>query len=231
MNKIGIICALKSEIKYFFKFKIPVVIVKDKIYKIYLDNDRTIIIFISGVGKVNAAFSVNELIKNYKINFLINIGTCGLIKKKSLNNINLIKSAKYFDVDLTDFNYPYGKIPKIPLIFDFNSEINKKIYKILEINKVKFSFSNILSGDSFISNNNFKNYKLVTKSDNFNLIDMESAAVFHTCYLNNFKNLIIIKIISDLANNDNNAAKTFKNNVNKYEYLIDKVLKILINSL
>ncbi len=219
---IGIIIALKQEsknLKKKIKNKKYKFINKKKIILGYIKKKKIVLIE-SGIGKVFAAISTTLLIQNFKIKYIINIGTSGSLKKTiNTKNIILVKKTKYYDVDITEFGYKIGQIPNTPKTFKCNKNIIKKIKKKININNIHVG--KILSGDKFI--NKYK--KLIKKFPNYLSVDMESTAIAQTCYF--FKKpFICIKIISDKSNY--NSKKDFYKNIQNISIKINKIIHQII---
>ncbi len=219
---IGIIIALKQESKNLKKK------IKNKKYK-FINNKKIILGYIkkkkivlieSGIGKVLAAISTTLLIQNFKIKYIINIGTSGSLKKNiNTRDIIVAKKTKYHDVDITEFGYKIGQIPNNPKIFKCDKNIIKKIKK--KLNKKKIYIGKILSGDKFIN----KYQKLKKKFTNYLSVDMESTSIAQTCYFFQ-KPFVCIKIISDKSNY--NSKKDFYKNINEISKKIRKIIYKII---
>ncbi len=230
MNKkkiIGIIIALKQESKEFKKNinkKKKIKINNFSITKGYINNINIILIE-SGIGKVLASIATFIIIKYFKPNYILNIGTAGSLNENlKIYDIILVKSTKYHDVDLTTFGYKIGQIPKMPQLYICDKKIIKNIKKIFFKKKIKFINGKIISGDKFI---NIKKQKNKIKKTFYKsiAIDMEIASIGHTCFL--FKKPFIgIKIISD--NSDYLSKKNFKKNIKKISKNIYFLIKILL---
>ena len=93
MTTIGVIGAMQNEIeKLIDKYDLK----KDKINKdIYVNtfNDKSIVVAMSGVGKVNSAAMTQYIIDNYEVDAIINSGVAGGIN----NNI------KVMDIIISDY--------------------------------------------------------------------------------------------------------------------------------
>ncbi|CAL4321165.1 5'-methylthioadenosine/S-adenosylhomocysteine nucleosidase [Buchnera aphidicola (Protaphis terricola)] len=235
--KIGIIGAIKQEIKI---FKNLINYNKIKIFgnfKIYIGKFNKINIFLiqSGIGKVAASIATMILITLFKPNMIINSGSAGSLNSKlKIGDIIIPNQLCYHDVNLTNFGYSIGQIPKYPKKFQINKKLFNKIIEIFKKNKLKILTGLIITGDSFINKRELIN-KLKIKFSSAIGVEMEAAAIAQVCYKFNIP-LIIIKSISDLSNNQ--ATINFKKNISiaslkssNLVILILKKIKYLINLL
>lgn len=211
--KIGIICAIKEEIKCFknlikqYKKKI---IHNCPVYTGQLKNIHIILIQ-SGVGKVSASIATMILINLYSSKYIINIGSAGSLNSiLKIGDIIVPDHICYYDVDLTNFGYSLGQIPGLPKIFNNNNAI---LYNLLQksAKQLKYHFFQglLISGDSFIRNKNSIK-KLKNQFFSALAVEMEAAAISQVCYQFHIP-LIVIKYISDTS--DQNATIHFKKNV------------------
>lgn len=163
-------------------------------------NNYNIVLTKTGIGKVSAASILTMLIEKYNPSLVINMGIAGGYKK-SLHTLDtiLITKAVYSDVDMTTdsfTNLEYGQLEELPPYFEINPCLKNMIKNIIPTD-VKEGM--IASGDQFVTsyekcetliNSHFSNYDIFA-------FDMESAAVFHVCYLYNLP-CLVIRTISDI---------------------------------
>ncbi|QCI22665.1 5'-methylthioadenosine/adenosylhomocysteine nucleosidase [Buchnera aphidicola] len=228
--KIGIIGAISQETEILKKIIHPYAERMVRNYKIYIKTFKKNDIFLikSGVGKVSASIATMILINFFKIDIIINSGSAGSLNSQlKIGDIIIPQKTCYYDVDLTNFGYFQGQIPKYPKKFT----INKKIYNFFEKksykHELKFTKGLIISGDSFIrENSRMKFLKKIFPSAI--AVEMESAAIAQVCYKFNIP-LIVIKSISDAS--DNNATLNFKKNVSFASCQLVKFVKIILENL
>jgi adenosylhomocysteine nucleosidase len=203
---IGFIVALASESSNLLK-KIPDVhtnIVSG--YEVYVLNffDNHVYLVYSGVGKVNAAMATQILIGHFKVTTVINVGSCGgLASNLAVGDIVIPNVVSYYDVNLTAFGYRLNQIPQQPADFDVDQQLNKSLVNILKLYGNHLSGGKLISGDTFINQSNIKNFQIDEKAV---AIDMESAAIAHTC-LHNKVSCAFVKVISDVIFLDEKNAK------------------------
>jgi len=197
---LGIIGAMPEEVE-FLKDKFTILKESNyfnlRFYEGEIFNNQ-VVLTQSGIGKVNAAMATTVLFEKYDIDYVINIGTAGGIKREcEVLDIVLSEKVCYHDVDLTAFNYEYGQVPKFPLYFKTDDSLLSLAQKILVKENIPYHKGLIVSGDSFINKK--------TQVDNINkhfrdviAVEMEACAISHICYLYN-KPCIIIRSLSDIA--------------------------------
>lgn len=190
------------------------------IYKLYY---TTIFLIQSGIGKISSSIACCILINKYKVKFIINIGSAGSVNNNiKILDIILATDLIYHDVNLTNWGYAIGQIPKLPKSFHTNYILRNNIKDIFHQYNIRYHEGLIISGDSFI-----KDKKNIIQSFPYALsVDMESASIGQVCFQLQ-KPILIIKIISDLCNN--HSSKIFKKHINKISYKIYKIIKYFIN--
>ena len=154
-----------------------------------------------GVGKVAAGVVTALLIENYKVDQVINVGTCGgILKDNKPLDLIVADQQAYGDVDLRDFDYPYGQMSGCPLFFKSDAKMQVKMVELIHKLKYSYTIGTILSSDAFISKRDqlmdllgkhFSAAKIVG-------CDMESAAIAQVC--TQFKTpYLIVRMISDIV--------------------------------
>ena len=96
-------------------------------------NDEVVITFL-GVGKVNATIAITNLMNNFNIDQILNIGSCGSANSNILiKDVILVNKTQYGDVDVSiDKKYQINQIPYEPKTFSTSQKFNNKIVKILK---------------------------------------------------------------------------------------------------
>lgn len=205
---IGIIGAMDEEI---LELKKIIVIQEEKEIlgvRFYIGNlnNKEVILVKSKIGKVASSFVTTLLINNFKIDYLINIGTCGAINSQ-LHYLDIVVGDKliYHDVDVTAFGYKYGQMAECKAYFESNRELidRAKQFKNLFI-------GDIVSGDEFVDDNKSMQMKVQKYFQNYNVLacDMESTSIAHVASLANIP-FIIIRTISDVLD-FNGTKRDFK---------------------
>lgn len=195
MKKIGIVGAMESEISY-LRSKMSEVSVTDiqnlSFYEGFI-NDIPVVLVKSGIGKVNAALGVQLLILKFNATCVINTGIAGAIAK-GLNIFDMVVSTEtvYHDVDVTAFDYPPCTLPGTTTYFTADAELRSLAKKAYEP-KILLE-GRIASGDVFV-NTPEKKQKIAQLCSPL-CVEMEGAAIAHTCSLYNIP-FVIIRCISD----------------------------------
>lgn len=152
--------------------------VKQLITKI---NENTLVLM-TGIGKVNASSRLTQVLEQYDIDKIINIGVSGATKPYQLNQVYVVSKAYYHDAHAEAFGYDSYQIPGMPKYY-VSDDYLLKSYESLNLE------SGILyTGDEF-----------VTVDKGFEgLIDMEGTALYQVAYLYN-KPIISYKCVSDVV--------------------------------
>lgn len=194
---IGIIGAMDEEILELKKI-IEIHEEKDILgVKFYLGNlgNKEVILVKSKIGKVASSFVTTLLINNFKLDYIINIGTCGAVSKK-LKYLDIVVGDKliYHDVDVTAFGYKYGQMAQCEPYFESSIELKEKAKKFNNI-----YIGDIVSGDEFVDDVNAMTLKMYNYFSEYNVLacDMESTSIAHVATLSNVP-FIIIRTISDV---------------------------------
>ena len=177
---------------------------------------KEIVIVLSGIGKINAAFSATILIEKFGVDLLISTGVSGGLGVSKLLDIIVAENVVQHDVDTTALGDPKGKISTINKIF---FDTSKKYSNILKDNIKGSKFGTIACGDQFISNK--KKAKEIIENFGAIACDMESGAIAQIAYIMGI-DFVIVRGISDSA--DENASINFNE-------IIGKVSLITYNAL
>lgn len=208
--KVGIIGAMDEEITY-LKSKLLNLEENNIANYIYFTgqiNNIHIILFKSGIGKVNAAIGTTLLIDRFSPNYIINTGSAGAFSEElNIGDVVIPSEIRHHDVDTTIFGYEYGQIPGMPAAFSPDSKLLSITETALKrINSNAATDKVLGTGDSFMDTNiSPKNFdKFLPKID---AVEMEAAAIAQTCYQLNIP-FVIIRSISDAPGKE--AKETFK---------------------
>lgn len=150
----------------------------DKIQR--LDQDHLLVI--TGIGKVNAAQALTEVIFHYDVDEVINIGVAGGTTPYKVNEVYMIDKAYYHDVDATEFGYEKFQVPGMPSSYTSNQDLMKHVQS-----KIQLKTADLYTGDEFVT----------THKGFTGLIDMEGTALYQVCYTYQIP-IVSIKIISDI---------------------------------
>lgn len=157
-----------------------------------------------GVGKVNAARITQILIDNFKIEYIINVGTAGALNYKlKIGDIVIGKSLVQHDFDISAFGHSEGYVPGIGNEVKSDGELVKKFEDAvdnLEKRVYHIMTGIIATGDVFCTEVRMKD-KIASKFK-ADCVEMEGAAIAQICKLANIP-VIVIRSISDSPNGSN----------------------------
>ena len=200
MKKIGILCAMESEISL-LKSKMDVLNQTELAGFHFYEgtiNKSEIVLVCCGIGKVNSAACTQVLLTDFYVSCVINPGVAGAADPE-LRTCDLVISSSVacHDVDPGIFtrNFPFR--------WEFHADQSLidsavKACKALNITS-KWKIGPIASGDQFIESKEAKS-NIIARM-NPSCIDMESASIGQICFLNHIP-FVSIRCISDHADQD-----------------------------
>lgn len=193
---IGIIAAMKEEVQ-------ALVSLMNQYEKQEYDNreywigsiaNQTIVIGLSGVGKVNAAMSTTLLLKRYNITYLLNIGTAGgLLETQNVLDLVISNQVVQHDYDTS----PIDKEDGIGLWFDVDMQLLDICKSVCKQLQKPFHIGLVASGDQFIAKEE-DFHKLLTKFNQAICAEMEAGAIAQVCHFQNVP-FLVIRSLSDVA--------------------------------
>lgn len=188
--------------------------------------NKEIILMQCGIGKVNAASGVTNMIIHYKPDGIVSTGVAGGIDV-CLRVMDVVVSTQtcYHDVSCGDDVDP-GQVQGLPRFFDSSKEMVEKA-KALE-SDVRIVPGLICTGDQFITNREQLNAIKATYPEGL-AVDMESAAIAQVCHLYGIP-FASFRIISDTPG----AEAHFEEYLNFWQTMADKsfsVTRLFLNSL
>lgn len=199
---IGIVVALNSESKTFKEIieNKKAVQLADKKGLIGKVDGKEIALFISGIGKVNAAITTQALIDAYSPDYVINFGTAGGMNSNvEIMKYYIIDKCCQYDFDVSELdNVPIGYIQDYDEVF-FNCYTDKTNF---------LPHAKLASGDRF--NNSLNDINNITNVMGCELRDMEGGAIGQVCTANNVK-LVMIKGVSDVVGSGTAQEQFVKN--------------------
>lgn len=231
MKKILIVTAMEEELEslilYFKPLKYELKDALFPVYKLQIEQKKVdyleVIFTNTGIGKVNASYSMTNLIKEERPDLVVNLGTAGGVAK-GLQILDLVVADKlaYHDVDVTPFGYQKGQVPGQEQYIDVLGVEN---HQKLAFGKIETQVGTILSGDQFL-NNKDKTLEIIATFDNPYAVEMESTAIADICQKLATK-ILIVRGISDLAHGDSTMefdkylTKVAKKFVDLIQYIVD----------
>ena len=203
---IGIIGAMESEVKAIYEkmtSKQEIKLCDLTFYKGFLWEKEAVVVK-CGVGKVNAALCTQILISDFHPNQIINTGIAGATGEGlEIYDFVISTEAVYHDFDTVAFGYKLGQVPGFPETF----KADEKLIKTFEDAFYKTDFSTthqiqtgiVASGDQFISDS--KKKACIVQNFYPKCVEMEGAAIAHTCYKNQVP-FVIVRCMSDCADDN-----------------------------
>lgn len=198
--KIGIIGAMQEEVSHLTTHlsNISKQEIAGQCFTVGMFESHEIVILQCGIGKVNAAVGTTLLLHLHKPDYVINTGVAGgLCPSLNVGDIVAYSEVRYHDVDLTAFGYEFGQMAKMPACYlpsDHLLDIAEKCLANTANDKIKKNL--IVSGDSFVSDAQQIDI-IKSRFRDALVVDMESGAIAHVCYLLETP-FLIIRSISDV---------------------------------
>ncbi len=170
-------------------------------------NGKSVVVAVSGVGKVNAALCTQIMISEFAVTHIINSGVAGALKDYlEPGDVVVSTDLAQHDVDVSEGGgYALGQIPGMKTaFFKADQALAGLAVKLLKDSEAKHKIysDRIVSGDVFVAN-------AAKKADILNefeaaATEMEGAAIAHVCHLNAIP-FVVIRAISDRADGSADA--------------------------
>ena len=164
-----------------------------------------VLIMQSGIGKVNAAIGVMNMINTFKPDVVVSSGCAGGADiNLEIGDVVVSSSCQYHDVYCGPENLA-GQVQGMPSEFETPQELVDKALSVNEVlSDTKVVAGKIATGDWFVDS--VDKMKLI-HSDvaDAKAVDMESCAIAQTCFVNNIP-FVSFRVISDIPLKENNAA-------------------------
>lgn len=168
---------------------------------------KSVVVAVSGVGKVNAAICTQTMCLKYSPDFIINSGVAGGLEK-SLNICDVVVASAVIqhDMDTSPLGDPVGFVSGIDLVdIPCDEKISNILFEASAENGIHALMGKIVSGDQFINSAEKKKY-LVDTFDAY-ACEMEAASIGHVAYKNNVP-FCILRSISDNADGSSHLSYT-----------------------
>ncbi len=167
-------------------------------YQGQLDGNDVVIVQ-SGIGKVAAALATAVLIDKFQPNYVVNTGSAGGFDATlKVGDIVVSSEVRYHDVDLTVFGYEIGQLPANPAAYiPHEALVQAAKQGIEQLENIQTMIGLITTGDTFMT----KDEDIAKARANFPTmaaVEMEGAAIAHTCHQFNVP-FVIIRSLSDIA--------------------------------
>lgn len=167
-----------------------------------------------GIGKVNAALGVQRIINEHHPDCVISSG-CAAGHGAGVRVMDIVVSTElaYHDVycgTAIDNSTQYGQVQGLPARFAADPFLLKMSRQLADAKhtadgNTAFHHGLIVTGDWFVDTRE-KMQSIIDKFPEAVAVDMESAAIAHTCYVNNVP-FISFRVVSDLPLVDTDAGQ------------------------
>ena len=157
-----------------------------------------------GIGKVNAAVGVSELIRRYNPDLVVSTGCAGGgCTDIEVMDVVVSTELAYHDVYCGEAigKTVYGQVQGMPARYKSPSDI----VEIAKSVSPRVHSGLIVTGDWFVDSRE-KMREIVGHFPEAAAVDMESAAIAQTCHIYNIP-FISFRVISDIPLKDNNASQ------------------------
>ena len=160
--------------------------------------DKEIVLFKSGIGKVNAAIGTTLLIETFHPDCIISTGCAGgADTTMQVQDVVVSTELSYHDVYCGNLDgkgeLVYGQMQGLPPRFKADERL--------------VSAALIVTGDWFVDSKD-KMRHIADLFPEAKAVDMESAAIAHTCYLYHVP-FLSFRVISDIPLKDTDASQYF----------------------
>lgn len=207
-----VIAAMQSEVDDIMKkHRFQSIDAIEHLYQL-MDDTHEVLIKITGVGKVNAAYGLTSVIDRYPITSIYNIGLAGASNKYHQSDVVLIEQALYHDFDLSMFGQAKGQVPGCPARFQSDLHLMDAIKDRMDLKK-----STLYTGDVFLTQ---------SMADDF-VVDMEGAALYHVAYKKRIP-MVAIKVVSDIIGMDEHLASYQSFEIDKGSIILNEVFEKIV---
>lgn len=199
-------------------------------YATGLIDAKEVILMLSGVGKVNAAYSLATILCKFKVSFIINIGSAGgVVNDHHVKPLDIVvaKQVVQHDVDLKLAGRDAGVLPDLPQYYPaYQSE--EIIAKLNEC-PIKTHYATIATGDQFVCDLH-RIAEIVEDFSDVCAVEMEAGAIAQIAYINNIP-FMVIRSISDVIglekDNQTQFDEYIKQASNNSALLTKEILSVL----
>lgn len=159
-----------------------------------------------GIGKVNAALGVQRMINQHHPDCIISSGCAGGNGDDvSLRDVVVSTEVAYHDVycGLAEGSkLVYGQVQGLPARFQADPYL---LQKAVDLKRAEVKPGLIVTGDWFVDSRE-KMQQIVDLFPEARAVDMESAAIAHTCHLAHVP-FISFRVVSDIPLRDSHASQ------------------------
>jgi len=230
--RIGIICAIPNELRYFNFTEIPIQKIAERTFYKGSHDKHELILVQSGLGKVNAAVVSTLLIEKFECELLLFSGVAGGIDPGiEIGEVIIGESLIQYDYgtlknrELLPFRP--GSIPTGESKNELEYSLDPKIKHKIKVSLPNVRMGIILTGDVFLQCE--ETQKELFEKYGAQAIDMEGAAVAQVAEQFGIP-AIVVRCLSDLAGADSQKLSSkFLNMAAKRSFnTAQRILKILL---
>lgn len=160
-----------------------------------------------GIGKVNAALGAQRMINEFHPDIIISSGCAGGNGDDiSIQDVVVSAELVYHDVycgTAIDNCTQYGQVQGMPARYKADEKLLEKALS-LQPSGISIHAGLIATGDWFVDSKE-KMRSIIEKFPEAKAVDMESAAIAQTCYINKVP-FISFRVISDIPLRDTDAS-------------------------
>lgn len=221
--KIAIITAMQEEANHIInKYKLTL---SKELSNLKIYENENIVLGLSWIWKIQSSFATSYIILNYQVKNIVNIWIAWslMFDKSKIWDVFIVNKISQHDMYLP-FDWEHLNYAKKEILINTDLNID---FSDLNFEVTKNSYC--LTWDQFIDDE-AKVRELALKY-NANVIEMEAFAIWSVAReLNMLDNLIIIKAISDWADNDAKSAHMWNLDfaMNNSILVLEKIIKTLI---
>ena len=161
-----------------------------------------------GIGKVNAALGAQRMINDFHPDCIISSGCAGGNGNDiQVQDVVVSTQLCYHDVycgTAIDNTTQYGQVQGMPVRFEADPWLLSKAIPTPSTSEVAIHPGLIVTGDWFVDSKE-KMREILSHFPEAKAVDMESAAIAQTCYINKVP-FISFRVISDIPLRDTDAS-------------------------
>lgn len=167
---------------------------------------KQVVLLKSGIGKVNAAMATTILLERFDVSWVINTGSAGGFDTSlSVGDIVIGQQVMHHDVDVRAFDYAYGQVPGLPVVYEADKKLIARVERVLQGHSVLHSKQGLIAtGDAFMQDEEQVD-KVRDLIPNVMAVEMEAAAIAQVCYQYETP-FVIIRSLSDIAGKASNQS-------------------------
>lgn len=164
-----------------------------------------VVLLKSGIGKVNAAMGTTIMHERFSPAYIINTGSAGgFAQELDVGDIVISTHVLHHDVDATAFDYEYGQVPKMPAMYEADSDLIDRTATSLKKMNINSLTGVIATGDSFIQDPS-RVLDIREKFPTMIAAEMEAAAVAQVCFQYETP-FVVIRALSDIAGKESSIS-------------------------